>query len=263
MRNVTRTICGSALALLLATTASFSAENSPKDKGEAAVNQAFAQLAAWQNQAARKTLEKQQAKLGSTPAFQAAWALLEFQENSGTDAAKATKAVDTLQRTAKQNSGNLIALYYQGEVLYQQQKTQPASEAWKAAAKAAAEAVAKDPTDATAQYYLGAALVRQKSFDAAIEALRLAVRGGFDEAMVNHQIGLIYLFQQKWEEAKEAFDIGLKVEPRFAPMYYWRGMTWQKLNRKDNMLLDLDQYVKLAPNGPEAGKAKAVLKSAG
>jgi hypothetical protein len=29
------------------------------------------------------------------------------------------------------------------------------------------------------------------------------------------------------------------------------------------MLIDLDQYVKLAPNGPMAGKAKTLLKSAG
>ena len=99
--------------------------------------------------------------------------------------------------------------------------------------------------------------------DPALKALRLAVRGGFNEAMVNQQIGFIYLFQQKWKEAKDAFDLGLAVDPRFAPMYYWRAMAWDKLGRKDNMLLDLDRYVKLAPNGPDASRAKAILKSSG
>jgi hypothetical protein len=40
-------------------------------------------------------------------------------------------------------------------------------------------------------------------------------------------------------------------------------MAASKLDRKDKMLLDLDLYVKLAPDGPYAGKAKSVLKSAG
>ena len=248
------------LALAIAATASFAAEEPAEEKGPSAITTAFSQLEALQTTAARQTLEKARAELGSTPEFQTAWALLEFQEG---DTAKAKEAVDSLTATAKKQVGNPIALYYQGEVLYQQQKTQQASEAWKKAAKAAAAAVAKAPTDATAQYYLGASLVRQKDFKRALDALQLAARGGFDEAMVNHQIGLIYLFQQKWQEAKKAFDLGLEVDPRFAPIYYWRAMTWQKLNRKDNMLLDLDQYLKLAPDGPEAGKAKAILKSVG
>lgn len=249
------------LALTFASVASFAVEESAEEKGPSAITTAFSQLEALQTTAARETLEKARAELGSTPEFQTAWALLEFQEGAGADAAKTKKAVDSLASTAKSQTANPIALYYQGEVLYQQQKTQQASEAWKNAAKAAAAAVAKAPADATAQYYLGAALVRQKDFKGALEALQAAARGGFDKAMVNHQIGLIYLFQQKWQEAKKAFDVGLEADPRFAPIYYWRAMTWQKLNRKDNMLLDLDQYLKLAPNGPEAGKAKAILKS--
>jgi hypothetical protein len=44
-------------------------------------------------------------------------------------------------------------------------------------------------------------------------------------------------------------------------MYYWRGMAWDKIGRKDNMLIDLDQFVKLAPNAPNAGKAQALLSA--
>jgi len=102
-----------------------------------------------------------------------------------------------------------------------------------------------------------------KSYEPAMRALKAAEERGFDAAMVNHQIGFIYLFQQRWQEAKDAFDRGLTIDPRYAPIYYWRGLTWEKLNRKDNMLLDLDQYLKLAPYGPEAGKAKSILKSVG
>jgi hypothetical protein len=45
-------------------------------------------------------------------------------------------------------------------------------------------------------------------------------------------------------------------------MYFWRAMVWDKLGRKDNMLIDLDMYVRLAPNGPDVGTAQALLASA-
>jgi tetratricopeptide (TPR) repeat protein len=81
--------------------------------------------------------------------------------------------------------------------------------------------------------------------------------------MVQHQIGLSYLFDQQWGPARQAFDAAIEDEASFAPSYYWRAMAWDKLGRKDNMLIDLDQFVKLAPDAPDAGKAKAVLSSAG
>lgn len=232
-------------------------------EAQAVANRAFADLAAWRNDAAKTYLENNKGQYGGTPAFQAALALLEIQEGSEGNKAKTTKALNSLSDSSKSGSFSAAALYYKGEVLYQQNDRKGAEAAWQAALNNARSVSDKDPTDATAHYYLGAALVRAKKFGEARDALLIAVRGGFDPAMVNYQIGLSYLFGESWEQARAAFDLGLAVDPRFAPMYFWRAMAWDKLGRKDNMLLDLDQYVKLAPNGPDAGKARAVLKSAG
>ena len=232
-------------------------------KAQAVADRAIADLAAWKNQSARKYLQSQKGQFGSTPEFQTAWALLEIQEGSGGKKSLVDSGTTSLSKMSKNKAVDAMAAYHYGEILYDQDKRNEANAAWQAAAKSAGAVVRKDPTDATAQFYLGAALVRTKRFEDARKALRIAVRGGFDEAMVNHQIGLSYLFAESWSEAKDAFDLGLSVNPRYAPMYFWRGMAWEKLGRKDKMLLDLDQYVKLAPNGPYAGKAKSILKSAG
>jgi tetratricopeptide (TPR) repeat protein len=232
-------------------------------KAQAVANHAIADLAAWKNQNARNYLQKQKAKFGTTPQFQTAWALLEIQEGADGNKALVTSGESNLTKMSKTPSVDAVAAYFHGEILNQQKKRQEANAAWQAAAKSAAAAVKADPTDATAQFYLGASLVRAKRYEEARTALRLAVRGGFDEPMVNHQIGLSYLFADKWKEAKDAFDLGLSVDPRYAPMYFYRAMAWDKLGRKDNMLIDLDKYVKLAPNGPDAGFAKSVLKSSG
>jgi tetratricopeptide (TPR) repeat protein len=251
------------LAICAASWIAFAADTQQNTEAEAVANAAIAQLAGWQTQAARKTLEAKKEKFGSNSDFKTAWALLEIQEATVAGKPAPTASTGTLSQMAKAQSVDAAAQYWQGELFYQQSKNNEANAAWQAAAKTAEKLVAADPTDATAQFYLGAALVRQKKFDPALKALRLAVRGGFDEAMVNYQIGFMYLLQQKWQEAKDAFDVGLKVNPRFAPMYYWRAMAWEKLGRKDNMLLDFDQFVKLAPKAPEANKARAILKSAG
>jgi tetratricopeptide (TPR) repeat protein len=233
------------------------------DKAQAVANQAIADLAAWENQKARKYLQGQKAQYESTPQFQTAWALLEIQEGADGKKAQVDRGTTNLSKMSKNKSVDAVAEYFYGEILYDQNKRKEANTAWQSVIKSAGAAVKADPTDSTAQFYLGAALVRAKRFEEARTALRLAVRGGFDEPMVNHQIGLSYLFAEKWKDAKDAFDLGLSVNHRYAPMYFWRAMAWEKLGKKDKMLLDLDQYVKLAPNGPMAGKAKSLLKSAG
>jgi Flp pilus assembly protein TadD len=250
------------IILTLCAAPGFSQKATTSSDAQAEINKALADLAAWNTKAAQRTLQKNKAAYGSTPQYKTAMALLELQQGGDKNKQAATKASKDLGQAAKGNTSDPVASYYEGEIFYQQSKNKEANAAWQTAAKSAGKLVSADPTDATAQYYLGAALVRTKKFGPARDALRLAVRGGFDPAMVNYQIGLSYLFAEQWQQAIDAFNLGLAVEPRFAHMYYWRGLAWDKVGRKDNMLLDLDQFLKLAPNAPEAGKARSILKSA-
>ncbi len=266
MNAMQKTIIGATLAVLVAATPA-TAGKGKKDKSandaRVVANAAIAQLAGLQTKAARKTLESNKETYGATSEFKTAWALLEAQESGESGKGYAATGFNEISQMAKADKADPVTSYWEAELYYLQGKNKEALAAWQATSARAAQVVDKDPTDATAQYYLGAALVRQKKYDPALKALRLAVRGGFDEAMVNLQIGFLYLYQEKWAEAKSAFDVGLSVNPRFAPLYYWRAMAWDKLGRKDNLMIDLDQYLKLAPKGPEAGKARAILKSTG
>lgn len=240
-----------------------STDQTEVDSAEATANRAIAELAAWNNEEAKKILKKAKGKYGSTPEFQTAWALLEIQEGAEKDPEKVDRGVDNLEKATKKTVFDAVASFFEGEILYQKDKRTEADAAWALAAERAAEMVAADSNDATANFYLGAASIRLKEYGDARKALKTALRNGFDPAMVHHQIGLSFLFQEKWDKAKEEFDAGLEIRPRYAPMYFWRAMAWDKLGRKDNMLIDLDQYVKLAPNGPDVGRAQAVIASAG
>ena len=61
--------------------------------------------------------------------------------------------------------------------------------------------------------------------------------------------------------AKNSFDDVHELDPRYAHLYFYRGLASEKLGRKDSLLADLDQFVKLAPNSPEAKTAKAILSA--
>jgi tetratricopeptide (TPR) repeat protein len=262
------TLTAISAALFMALTAGFAiSQEQPAEDGAGTVtaeeiaNQAISELAAWRNKAARQFLKKEKPRFGSTPEFKTAWALLEIQDGTGNNEKMADRGLKNLTRMTKKASVDEVASFYRGEVLYHQKKRGEAYAAWQAAAEGAGEKTAANPKDATAQFYLGASLVRAKEFGNARKALKKAKREGFDPAMVQHQVGLSYLFDKQWEKARREFDKGLEIDPRYAPMYFWRAMAWDKLGRTDNMLIDLDQYVNLAPNAPDAGKARALLSA--
>jgi tetratricopeptide (TPR) repeat protein len=232
-------------------------------RAQEVANRAIASLAGWRTRHARRFLEMQKGRFGSTPQFRTAWALLEIQEGANGNTELADRGLADLSALAKNKKVDAMASFHLGEILSEKDRLREAAAAWKAAARIVSTAVWQNPYDATAQFYLGAALVRGGRYEEGREALLMAARGGFDPAMVNHQIGLAYLLSESWMEAKDALDYGIAIEPRYAPMYFWRAMAWDKLNRKDEMLMDLHQYVKLTPHGPFADEAKSTLNRAG
>jgi regulator of sirC expression with transglutaminase-like and TPR domain len=80
--------------------------------------------------------------------------------------------------------------------------------------------------------------------------------------MCKYQIGLSHAFSGSWEAARNVLGEVVELDPSFAHAYFYRGLSWDKLKRKDNMLVDLDRFVKLADNAPEASTARALLAAA-
>ena len=94
-------------------------------------------------------------------------------------------------------------------------------------------------------------------------ALKVAKDNGFSKALVHYQIGLSYAFSEKWEKARESLDKAIAADSGFAHAYYYRGLTWKQLKRTDQMMLDLDRFLKLAPKAKEASTARSLLKAGG
>ncbi len=220
-------------------------------------DKAIKQLTAFKCKPARSALEASKNDIGSTPAFKVAWGLLLAEEG------KLDEGVKNLQQAADADKKDPAADYFRGEVLYWQKNKDAANAAWIQSANRAQALVKKSPEDARANYYLGAALVRQKKYNEARKALGVAKKNGFAAKLVNYQIGLSYAFSQQWQPAKDSFDKVIKADSGFAHAYFYRGMTWKQLKRTDEMMLDLDRFLKLAPNSKEASTARSLIKAGG
>lgn len=221
-------------------------------------DRAISKTVAWRPKSAESILKKN-SKFEESQPWLTAEALLMATFGIGQDEATVNKGLAILHKQATKNPEDPVSEFYLGEVLYWTKQTDQAKAAWQNARDRAKALVSKTPKDARAQFYLGASLVRQERAVEARKALKKARKFGFDQPMVDFQIGLTYLIEKNWEAAKKSFDAVHELDPRYAHLYFYRGLAWDKLGQKAKSLIDFDQFVKLAPNSTEAKTAKALL----
>lgn len=107
-------------------------------------------------------------------------------------------------------------------------------------------------------YHLGVARQRLRQYDQAVSALE---RAGSAGALAPYQIGVTRLFQEQWQPALDQLTRAIEMDSGLAYAYYHRGLAAEKLNRKDLLVNDMERFLQLAPNAPEAERAKAILRA--
>jgi len=238
---------------------SFAVDNTQAE-AESVRDRAISKLAAWRPVSARAILQKETKYEESQP-WLTAEAFLMATYGIGQDEETVARGLEILTKQAKKSTADPVSEFYRGEVLRWLDRSDEAKSAWQKAKDRASAQVKERSRDARAQFYLGASLVRLKRPDQARKALKKASRHDFDKPMVDFQIGLSYMFQENWKAAKASFDAVHELDPRYAHLYFYRGLASDKLGRKDQLINDMDQFVKLAPNSPEAKTARAILSS--
>jgi tetratricopeptide (TPR) repeat protein len=143
---------------------------------------------------------------------------------------------------------------YLGEVYLRQKKSGEADAAFRKAADAA-----RAQSGAEAAYYLGVAQQRLRQYDDAVSTLSGA--RGPEPALVPYQIGVTRAFQENWPAAVEQLDRAIQTDSGLAYAYYYRGLAQEKLGRKDLLINDMERFLTLAPNAPEAERVRAILRA--
>ena len=122
---------------------------------------------------------------------------------------------------------------------------------------------------AKAGAYNGLAAVynKQKKFDEASQMsakaadLTPADAAGGGDATASYNAGISLWNASKYPEAQAQFQKAVKIDPKMAEAYYYLAMTQVNQNKLTEAKPNLETYLKLAPDGPNAATAKAVLDS--
>ena len=151
-----------------------------------------------------------------------------------------------------------------GEVLMRQKKQGEADAAFQKAIDLMTPKVAADVagTDYDSRYWLGVAQQRKRLFEPAAAAFTKCLEIRPNDLMATYQLGLTRAFQGKWADAVALLSKSLDADPGIAYGYFYRALAQDKLGRKDLLVLDMQRFITLAPNAPEADRAQAVVNAA-
>ena len=220
------------------------------------VQKANRKLVEYQTKEARAAIQPTVARADTDGAIAVTLGRVLEQENKYDEAAK------TLVKAAQLLPGDPSPQLYLGETYVHTGRFGDAEAAFGKAAKLAQIAVQKDGNNAAAWYCLGVAQQRIKQYDNAFDSLAKAAKAGFDSTLVLFQQGTTRVMGGKWQEAVELLTRALNENSGLAYAYYYRGLAQDKLGKKDQLVLDMDRFLKIAPQAPEADKARAVVKAA-
>ncbi len=189
----------------------------------------------------------------------------------------------------QEESGRLLRLGY---VQLERGQTQQALDS-------ALQAVAKDKGNAEAHNFLGLIYMSQSQFDQAAEQLRDAVRINpyftdahnqlgicyretkqYDKALKEFQtalndknfktpekiylnLGNMYVDQGVMTEAVRSFQRAVETNPNYVLGYLALGSAYQKTGKPEQAAGQFRKVMALAPDTPEAARAKQLLESGG
>jgi len=163
------------------------------------------------------------------------------------------EAESRLRRATELSPSDPAAQVWLGEVLLRQRNSGGADSAFRKAADLASAG--------GSDYYLGVAKMRLRQFDEAAGALERARKADGGNPLIPYQLGLTRLFQEQWQPALDQLSQSVEMDSGLAYGYYYRGLAAEKLGRKDLLVNDMSRFVELAPNAPEAERARAILRA--
>ncbi len=170
-----------------------------------------------------------------------------------------SKATARLAAAASALSDDPAPLLYLGEAHLRARNTRSANDAFAQAEQRAQALVNASPGDGNALYLLGVAQQGLSKYNEALNSLNQARAANPRDAMVVFQIGATQAFQRSWQAAIDTLTEAINMNPSIAYAYYYRGVAAGEMGRKDLLVNDLDRFLAMAPNAPEAEQARRLL----
>ena len=110
-----------------------------------------------------------------------------------------------------------------------------------------------------AQAYLAGALAKLKKYSDAEAPAKAALAANPTHPVAVAALGAALVGQRKFDEGVDRMSAAIKAKGDLAYAFFWRAQAYQGKKQKDRMVEDLESFVRLAPNAPEAASVKQAL----
>jgi tetratricopeptide (TPR) repeat protein len=106
---------------------------------------------------------------------------------------------------------------------------------------------------------LGYALAKQGLPTQGLEAINQALVLAPDDPATQDSKGFAYFQLKQYTQAMAWYNKALTTDPTMAETYWHRAQVWQALAHNDKAIHDIEVFLQLSPNAPEAAEAKAMV----
>jgi tetratricopeptide (TPR) repeat protein len=97
--------------------------------------------------------------------------------------------------------------------------------------------------------------------EAADAAAKKAVEQDGSSPQAHYQLGLVESARGNQAPAAQAFAKAAELDPQMAYAHYEAGMAFYKAKRVDRMAVYFENFLRLAPNAPEAPAVRSIMKT--
>ncbi|MCS7311742.1 MAG: tetratricopeptide repeat protein [Acidobacteria bacterium] len=131
---------------------------------------------------------------------------------------------------------------------------------WDEALQAADHALHLDEDLILAYAAKAYALAGKGSFEDALKVLQAAREKAPDHVEVAYATGLVRYLQKAYKGAAPALQEAVDKDPQRPYAHYYLGMTYYNLNQKATAIQYLENFLRLAPEAPEASQVRDLLQ---
>jgi tetratricopeptide (TPR) repeat protein len=218
---------------------------------EQILKQVNARLLAWDTAGARQLFDTLPA--AGTPAAKIAAGRLLSQES------RLDESVAQLSAAVAAASADPSPAIYLGETYRLADRPEDARQAFEMAAQRATSGLEPAPDNVRLLVALGVARQKLRQLPEAITALDRARELAPGNVEATYQLGICHAMARNWSQAVDTLTQALSQNSEIAYAYYFRALSAEKVDRKDLLINDLKRFLALAPNAPDAARAKRLL----
>lgn len=123
------------------------------------------------------------------------------------------------------------------------------------------DAVRAEPAFPDAKLALAFALVNEKRYDEAEKQVRAAAKQNDDLPDLPFYQGMVAVAKKQNSDAIPKLETAIERDPENSYAYYFLGLAYANSRRPDKMVGAFSNFLRLAPDAPEAEKVRSFLKA--